>query len=95
MAEHRLARLVQLGLRQTRYRGSARIEAQLLLTATVANLTRIWAQRPSGRGAVGLAHSPAPGNHPLAAAPGPDPQLRSRSVAGDTVHRAAPDAMAS
>ena len=46
-AEHRLARLMQLGLRQARYRGRARTEAQLLLTATVAHLTRIWAQAPA------------------------------------------------
>ena len=43
VAEHRLARLVQLGLRQARYRGRLKTEAQLLLTATVANLTRLWA----------------------------------------------------
>ena len=43
VAEHRLARLVQLGLRQARYRGRRKTEAQLLLTATVANLTRLWA----------------------------------------------------
>ena len=47
MAEHRLARLMKLGLRQTRYRGRARTKAQLLLTATVANLTRIWTQAPA------------------------------------------------
>ena len=47
VAEHRLARLVQLGLRQTGYRGRVKTEAQLLLTATVANLTRIWAQAPA------------------------------------------------
>ena len=43
VAEHRLARLVQLGLRQACYRGRLKTEAQLLLTATVANLTRLWA----------------------------------------------------
>ncbi len=47
VAEHRLARLVQLCLRQARYRGHAKTEAQLLLTATVANLTRLWAQVPA------------------------------------------------
>ena len=46
-AEHRLARLMQLGLRQARYRGHLKTQAQLLLTATVANLTRIWAQAPA------------------------------------------------
>ena len=43
VAEHRLARLVQPGLRQARYRGRLKTEAQLLLAATVANLTRLWA----------------------------------------------------
>ena len=47
MVEHRLARLMQLGLRQARYRGRRKTEAQRLLTATVANLTRIWAQAPA------------------------------------------------
>ena len=41
--EHRLARLVQLGLRQARYLGRYKTAAQLYLTATVANLTRILA----------------------------------------------------
>ena len=47
VAKHRLARLMQLGLRQARYRGRVRTEAQLLLTATVANLTRLWVQAPA------------------------------------------------
>jgi hypothetical protein len=38
-AEHRLARLVQLGIRQARYVGRTRTRFQLLLAATVANLT--------------------------------------------------------
>jgi len=37
--EHRLARLVQLGVRQARYRGSAKVLFQLLMAAAVANLT--------------------------------------------------------
>ncbi len=41
--EHRLARLVQLGLRRARYLGRHKTAAQLYLTATVANLTRILA----------------------------------------------------
>lgn len=40
-AEHRLARLMQLGLRQARYFGRAKTRFQLLLAATVANLTLI------------------------------------------------------
>ena len=39
VVEHRLARLVQLGLRQARYRGQAKTLFQLLLAAAVANLT--------------------------------------------------------
>jgi hypothetical protein len=40
-AEHRLARLMQLGLRQARYVGRAKTLCQLLLAATVANLTLV------------------------------------------------------
>jgi len=39
--EHRLARLVQLGIRQARYVGRLKTRFQLLLTATVANLTLV------------------------------------------------------
>ena len=41
VAEHRLARLMQLGLRQARYFGRTKTLFQLLLAATVANLTLI------------------------------------------------------
>lgn len=41
VSEHRLARLVQLGIRQARYFGRAKTRAQLLLAATVANLTLV------------------------------------------------------
>jgi hypothetical protein len=40
-AEHRLARLMQLGLRQARYVGRAKTLGQLLLAAAVANLTLV------------------------------------------------------
>ncbi len=40
-AEHRSARLVQLGVRQSRYLGRAKTRFQLLLAATVANLTLV------------------------------------------------------
>ena len=40
-AEHRLARLVQLGIRQARYFGRAKTKFQLYLAATVANLTLV------------------------------------------------------
>ncbi len=41
VAEHRLARLMQLGLRQDRYFGRTKTLFQLLLAATVANLTLV------------------------------------------------------
>lgn len=41
VAEHRLARLVQLGIRQSRYFGRVKTRFQLLLAATVANLTLV------------------------------------------------------
>jgi DDE family transposase len=40
-AEHRLARLVQLGVRQARYFGRTKTLFQLLMVATVANLTLV------------------------------------------------------
>jgi DDE family transposase len=40
-AEHRIARLMQLGVRQARYVGRAKTLGQLLLAATVANLTLV------------------------------------------------------
>jgi len=40
-AEHRLARLVQLGVRQARYFGRRKTLFQLLMAATVANLTLV------------------------------------------------------
>jgi len=41
VVEHRLARLVQLGVRQSRYFGRAKTLFQLLMAATVANLTLV------------------------------------------------------
>ena len=41
VVEHRIARLLQLGLRQSRYFGRAKTRFQLLLAATVANLTLV------------------------------------------------------
>jgi hypothetical protein len=46
-AEHRLARLVQLGLRQARYVGRAKTLFQLALAAAVANLTLLAASERS------------------------------------------------
>ncbi len=44
VAEHRLARLMQLGMRQARYVGRTKTWFQLFLAATVANLTLIAAK---------------------------------------------------
>ena len=41
VVEHRLARLVQLGMRQARYFGRTKTLFQLLMAATVANLTLV------------------------------------------------------
>ena len=44
VVEHRLARLVQLGIRQSRYFGRIKTRFQLYLAATVANLTLVAAK---------------------------------------------------
>ena len=44
VAEHRLARLEQLGIRQARYFGRVKTRFQLYLAATVANLTLLASQ---------------------------------------------------
>ena len=44
VVEHRLARLVQLGIRQSRYFGRAKTRFQLYLAATMANLTLVAAK---------------------------------------------------
>ncbi len=41
VVEHRLARLVQMGIRQSRYFGRVKTKFQLYLAATVANLTLV------------------------------------------------------
>ena len=41
VVEHRLARLVHLGIRQSRYFGRAKTKFQLYLAATVANMTLV------------------------------------------------------
>jgi len=41
VAEHRLARLIQLGVRQARYKGRAKTLFQVLMAAAVANLTLV------------------------------------------------------
>ena len=57
VVEHRLARLVQLGIRQSRYFGKVKTKFQLYLAATVANLTlvagKIGLSGSTGGGAAG------------------------------------------
>ncbi len=45
VAEHRLARLEQLGIRRARYFGLVKTKFQLYLAATMANLT-YWPTKP-------------------------------------------------
>jgi len=46
--EHRIARLMHFGARQARYFGSSKVLFQLAMTAALANLTLVAAQRPFG-----------------------------------------------
>ena len=59
VVEHRLARLVQMGIRQSRYFGRVKTRFQLYLAATVANLTLVagkpWWRANSGCRAVPVA----------------------------------------
>jgi hypothetical protein len=59
-AEHRIGRLIQLGVRQSRYFGQAKTLFQVMLAATVANLTltatKMMKMRPRS-GAKGLTSS--------------------------------------
>ena len=56
-AEHRLARLVQLGIRQARYFGRRKTLFQLLIAVTVANLTLIVTKTGQMRAKIGRAFS--------------------------------------
>ena len=62
VVEHRLARLVQLGIRQARYFGRVKTKFQLYLAATVANLTlvagKIGRSGSTGGGAAGAQRDP-------------------------------------
>src|SRR5215470_2000928 len=49
VVEHRIARLVQLGVRQARYMGRAKTLFQVLMAATVANLTLVAGRQSSRR----------------------------------------------
>jgi len=57
VAEHRLARMVQLGMRQARYRGRAKTLFQAFMVAAVANLTLIAASADPDRRPFGLVAS--------------------------------------
>ena len=59
VAERRVARLVQLGVRQSRYFGRVKTRFQLRMAATVANLTLIAAK-------AGIAWKSGPGPTPIA-----------------------------
>jgi len=48
VVEHRIARLVQLGTRKSRFLGPAKTRFQLLMAVTVANLTLVANWRASG-----------------------------------------------
>ena len=67
VVEHRLARLVQLGIRQARYFGRSKTRFQLYLAATVANLTLVAGED----GLTGDISSAAIGNR----APAPTPAV--------------------
>ena len=56
VVEHRLARLVQLGIRQSHYFGRIKTRFQLYLAATVANLTLVAAKA----GLTGVKPAPVP-----------------------------------
>ena len=58
VVEHRLARLVQLGVRQARYFGRPKTLFQLLMAATVANLTLVAAKMGTIGGPSGQATTP-------------------------------------
>ena len=54
--EHRIARLVQLGLRQARYFGRTKTPFQLCMTAAVANLTLLAYRAAEGTGGPASSH---------------------------------------
>ena len=82
VVEHRLARLVQLGIRQARYFGRVKTTFQLYLAATVANLTlvagKIGRSGSTGGGAQATASSAmmsalwSPMRRPISAPSGSD-----------------------
>ena len=80
VVEHRLARLVQLGMRQARYFGRDKTLFQLLLTATVANLTLV-AGKVGRLGEGGIGHLlPAPCLTVISKARWPSIHIRPRML---------------
>ena len=86
-AEHRIGRLIQLGVRQSRYFGQAKTLFQVMLAATVANLTltatKTNMMRP-GSGAKGISSflsciSPAGHSRPFSLSDCPGWALGSHS----------------
>jgi hypothetical protein len=55
VVEHRIGRLVQLGVRQAKYFGKAKTRFQIALTATVANLMLVAASEEASSAALSLA----------------------------------------
>jgi hypothetical protein len=93
VVEHRLARLVQLGIRQARYVGRTKTLFQLLMAAAVANLTLLANAGPDGTDgaavagavlalAVRLLAHPSRSERPEAADQRPQRLARSRDGAG-------------
>jgi hypothetical protein len=56
VVEHRIARLVQLGIRQARYFGGAKTLFQLAMAAAVANLTLLAYRAAEGSSAPASSH---------------------------------------
>ena len=88
VVEHRIARMVQLGIRQARYFGRVKTRFQAFMAATVANLTLIGGLLGSGtrgpRPCASLFWLPLPLPGPLTAGDGPPTSVaRTRRAAPD------------
>ena len=81
VVEHRLARLVQLGIRQARYFGRAKTRFQLYLAATVANLTLV-AAKAGLTGETGSGPSTSAPKSSASSTPPPKPALRGSGKFG-------------
>ena len=95
VAEHRLARLGQLGAGQARYCGRVKSGFQLLILATIANLRWTWnwqARQQAAASAAGAAASAGSASEAAATAPGETAAGAGRGdavvAAGDARYRA-------